>query len=108
MRRHALLIGTCLSLVLHGYIAWRLLPALALGWGAFSLALASATVSALLAPAPLLLRLAHLPERAADALAWAGYLAMGVFSSLLVLCLLRDVLLASLTLWSLLRPWSVG
>ena len=107
MRRHALLIGTCLSLALHGYIAWRLLPALELGPATFSLALCAALVSGLLTPAPLLIRLAHLPERAADALAWAGYLAMGVFSSTLVLCLLRDVLLLSLTFWNLVQPGSV-
>jgi predicted MPP superfamily phosphohydrolase len=107
MRRHALLIGTCLSLLLHGYIAWRLLPALVLGPAGFTLALVLLLVSGLLTPAPLLIRLAHLPESAADVLAWAGYLAMGVFSSLLVLCLLRDVLLVSLSLWTALNPGSV-
>ena len=104
MRRNSLLIATALSVALHGYIAWRLLPALALGTTGFSLALGALFVSSLLAPAPLLIRLSRLPARAADALAWAGYLAMGVFSTLLVLCLLRDVLLALVSGWELLQP----
>jgi uncharacterized protein len=91
MRRNALLIGTSVSVLLHGYIAWRLLPALELGPTGFVFALGLLLLSGLLTPAPLLIRLAHLPERTADSLAWVGYLAMGVFSSLLVLCLLRDV-----------------
>ena len=98
MRRNPLLTGLTLSVVLHGYIAWRLLPALALTPVGFVFALGLLLLSGLLTPAPLLIRLAHLPERVADALAWVGYLAMGVFSSLLVLCLLRDVSL--LLLWA--------
>ena len=96
MRRNALLIGTSLSLLLHAYIAWRLLPALKLRPAGFAVALGLLLMAAVLTPAPLLIRLAHLPERVADSLAWVGYLAMGVFSSLLVLCLLRDVLLVVL------------
>lgn len=103
MRRN-LLIATALSLLLHGYIAWRLLPALPLGPMGFALALGMLAASGLLAPAPLLIRLRDLPELAADVLAWTGYLAMGVFSSLLVLCLLRDIGLAVLFCWDLLRP----
>src|SRR5882757_3615021 len=104
MRRNPLLIVTVLSLALHGYVAWRLLPALALGPLGTGLALAALFASALLAPAPLLIRLSSLPARAADALAWVGYLAMGVFSSLLVSSLLRDVLLALLSAWNFQRP----
>jgi predicted MPP superfamily phosphohydrolase len=96
MRRNPLLIGMSLSILLHGYIAWRLLPGLELGPAGFAFALGFLLVSALLTPAPLLIRLAHLPEPAADSLAWVGYLAMGVFSSLLVLCLLRDLSLVLL------------
>jgi predicted MPP superfamily phosphohydrolase len=96
MRRNSLLIGMSLSVLLHGYIAWRLLPALDLRPAGLVFALGLLLVSALLTPAPLLIRLAHLPERTADALAWVGYLAMGVFSSLLVLCLVRDLSLVLL------------
>jgi predicted MPP superfamily phosphohydrolase len=98
MRRNPLLIAMSLSLVLHGYIAWRLLPALELEPIGFVFALGFFVMSGLLTPAPLLIRLAHLPERAADSLAWIGYLAMGVFSSLFVLCLLRDISLLSIWL----------
>lgn len=93
MRRNALLVGTSLSVLLHGYIGLRLLPALHLGPTGLVLAAGVLLTSALLTPAPLLIRLAHLPERVADWLAWVGYLAMGVFSSLFVLCVLRDVFL---------------
>ena len=108
MRRDRLLIATGLSLLLHGYIAWRLLPALSLGPTAFMLALGALLASGLLAPAPLLIRLSSLPARAADALAWVGYLALGVFSSLLVLCLLRDGLLAVLAGWNFLQPGALN
>ena len=93
MRRNPLLIATSLSVLLHGYIAWRLLPALDLPMTGFAFALGLALASAVLTPAPLIIRLAHLPQRAAHLLAWVGYLAMGVFSSLFVLCLLRDLAL---------------
>lgn len=104
MRRRPMLVVWILSVALHGYVAWRVLPALALGQIGFSLALAALLVSSLLAPAPLLIRLSALPPRAAVALAWTGYLAMGVFSTLLVLCVLRDVLLALLLAWNFLQP----
>jgi predicted MPP superfamily phosphohydrolase len=107
MRQNSLLIATLLSLLLHGYAAWRLLPAFHLSPTAFGAALAALLLAGLLAPAPLLIRLSRLPERAADTLAWVGYLAMGVFSSLLVLCLLRDVLLAVVAVWNLLHAGSV-
>ena len=106
--RRSLLIATALSLLLHGYIAWRLLPALSLGPVGFILALAALMASGLLAPAPLMIRLSGLPEAAANALAWAGYLAMGVFSSLLVLCLLRDGLLVVFAGWNLVQPGALN
>lgn len=99
-----MLIATALSLVLHGYIAWRLLPALTSGPVGLGVALLALLASSLLVPAPLLIRLSRLPARAASALAWTGYLAMGVFSTLLVLCLVRDALLVLLFVWNLLLP----
>ncbi len=82
-----------LSLLLHGLVAWRLLPALDL---AFAAGLAATLLaSALLLPMGLL---AHRVAKGAlaDRLAWVGLLCMGLFSSLLVLTILRDVLLAAL------------
>jgi hypothetical protein len=92
MRRPTLLAFT-VSLLLHAYVGVRLLPALSLSPGGLILAVLFLVASGLLMPAPLMIRLSGLPERAADVLAWSGYLAMGVFSSLIVLCLLRDALL---------------
>lgn len=104
MRHYARYLIVTLSVLLHGYVAWRLLPALALGPVALTAAWAAFLVAGLLAPAPLLIRLATLPERVADALAWTGYLVMGVFSSLFVLTLLRDLILLGAQGWNLLQP----
>ena len=81
-----------LSLLLHGLVAWRLLPALDPAWAAGLAPVLLA--SALLLPMGLL---AHRVARGAlaDRLAWVGLLCMGLFSSLLVLTALRDVLLAA-------------
>lgn len=107
MRRNPLLIAIAVSLLLHGYIAWRLLPALALPPHGFALALLLLLASAVLTPAPLLIRLRHLSERASDTLAWTGYLAMGVFSGLLVLTFARDVVLMLAMILQWLRPGSI-
>ena len=81
-----------LSLLLHGLVAWRLLPALDPAWAAGLAPVLLA--SALLLPMGLL---AHRVAKGAlaDRLAWVGLLCMGLFSSLLVLTALRDVLLAA-------------
>jgi predicted MPP superfamily phosphohydrolase len=81
---------TLISILFHGLIAWRLLPNLpdtaALFFGSFLL------VSAVLVPRGLMGRGA---KRGLwrNATVWAGLLCMGLFSSLLVLTLLRDALL---------------
>ena len=77
---------------LHAYIGWRLMPALAaiaplLPW----------LLGALLLVSWLLMPMAHLARRIrrqplSDQLATAGLLLMGLFSSLFVLTLLRDLL----------------
>ncbi|HEY6513852.1 MAG TPA: metallophosphoesterase [Burkholderiaceae bacterium] len=80
-----------LSALLHLYIGWRIapeLPGTAATWGFVALLLASA----------ILIPLAFFGRRSrdrarADHLSWAGMLALGLFSTLLVLTLLRDVLL---------------
>ena len=87
-----------LSAVLHGYVAFRLIPDLA-DFPLSRLGLATMLVaSALLIPLGLMARRitgAALAER----LGWAGLLCMGLFSSLIVLTLLRDA--AFLLLWAI-------
>lgn len=95
--RQALFVLALVSALLHLYLGWRLLPALP--WPSFGLALAGLWLlaSTVLTPAPLLVRGIGNP-RQADLLAWVGYLAMGVFSALLVLTLLRELLLLAAAL----------
>ncbi|MES2315991.1 MAG: metallophosphoesterase [Pseudomonadota bacterium] len=97
--RRMLVVVLSLLALLHLYIGLRLLPAMDLppfGVGAGTLLLA---VSTLLLPAGLLSS-RFKRWRGADQLAWAGLLAMGFFSSLLVLTVLRDALLLVLTLFN--------
>jgi hypothetical protein len=92
-----------LSLALHLYIGARLVPALpSLAAGvALSLFLVA---SALLVPLGLIARrVLRLTGPASDRLTWAGMLCLGLFSSLLVLTFLRDVLLFVLDLAGHLR-----
>jgi len=83
-------------LLLHAYVGWRLIPALgfapSLQWLLGALLLASW----LLMPMALLARRIR-RQPLSDRLAWTGLLLMGLFSSLWVLTLLRD--LVSLPLW---------
>ncbi|MDB5975725.1 MAG: Ser/Thr protein phosphatase [Nevskia sp.] len=92
-----------LSALLHAYIGFRLLPDLALGGAGTAAAITYLALSVFLMPAPLLTRSAvHRPWM--DLLAWLGYLAMGLFSSLFVLTLLRDLLLLALVVVGMLSP----
>ncbi len=93
MRRRSLSTVWIVSLLLHGLVAWRLLPSLDWGPSAVAIGAGAFLLSALLAPAPLLIRLAGLSLRASDVLAWTGYLAMGLFSTLFVGVLVREVVL---------------
>lgn len=78
-----------LLLALHAYIGWRLSPSLP--WPAAIALGAWLVASVLLVPHGF----AHRRSGAAAArIAWAGLLAMGSFSSLLVLTALRDIVLA--------------
>lgn len=94
-----------LSTLLHAYVAWRVAPALGEGFGlAYGLAFALLMLgSALLMPMTLFARNVR-SQPLADRLAWAGSLAMGLFSSLFVLTLLRDIALLALGLASLVWP----
>ncbi|QDZ29526.1 metallophosphoesterase [Noviherbaspirillum sp. UKPF54] len=78
--------------LLHIYIGARLLPAMPVAIAFKAAGAAALAASVLLIPAGLL---SHAIRRQplADRVAWAGLLALGVFSSLLVLTLLRDLML---------------
>ena len=80
---------------LHAFVGWRLAPELLAPWGwVLWLGL---TASAVLMPLGLLgHRVVRQPW--ADRLSWVGLLLMGLFSSLFVLTVLRDVLL--LAVWA--------
>ncbi|MDO8287350.1 MAG: metallophosphoesterase [Rhodoferax sp.] len=82
-----------ISLLLHAVIGWRIAPDLASVDAALGVALwAALTVSALLMPMGFLARRIAKPPFA-HVLTWMGLLCMGLFSSLLVLTLLREALL---------------
>ena len=95
-----------LSLLLHAYLAWRLLPAL----GGFPVA--STVLGAVLMLSMLLVPMGLVARRVAkgqwaDWLTWAGLLFMGLFSSLFVLAVLRDAgLLALAALGGLGWDWA--
>jgi predicted MPP superfamily phosphohydrolase len=96
--RRVVVIVLSLLALLHFYIGIRLLPAMALhplGVAAGALLLA---LSTLLLPAGLLSS-RFKRWRYADQLAWAGLLAMGFFSSLLLLTVLRDLVLLVVALF---------
>src|SRR5262245_44106233 len=80
-----------LSALLHLYIGWRIAPDLpnAVAGGAFALLLLA---SAVLIPLGFFGRRSRNRE-IADRATWAGMLALGLFSTLLVLTLARDLVL---------------
>jgi predicted MPP superfamily phosphohydrolase len=92
------------SAVVHAYVGLRLCPALS-GWAPAGVLLGAwLSLSAALMPLSLMLRRAQ--GRGMDALTWAGMLLMGLFSSLFVLTVLRDLALLAvrLVLWALAQP----
>ncbi|HJV87506.1 MAG TPA: metallophosphoesterase [Noviherbaspirillum sp.] len=82
-------IAFALLAALHLYIGWRILPALPIGhaWRVVGGILLLASL--VLVPMGLLARTIK-RQPLADRLAWAGLLALGLFSSLFVLTFLRD------------------
>jgi len=90
--RTFLLIATTLLGLLHYYIGSRLLPAFGLSTLPLALAWAGLALSVLLIPASLIARHIARPPLA-DRLTWAGSIAMGLFSSVLVLTAVRDLAL---------------
>lgn len=93
LRRFALRVLPVLA-ALHAYIGWRLLPALPIGAAGMVLGALLLVVSAGLIPLGMFARFLVPRQALADRLTWAGSLAMGLFSSLLVLTVLRDLALA--------------
>ena len=92
-----------LSAALHAYVALRLIPDLA-GFPAARLLLAAVLLmSMLLIPLGLVARRIA-PPPLADRLGWAGLLCMGLFSTLMVLTLLRDAALGLLWAVDFLAP----
>ena len=80
------------SILLHAYVGARIVPALPGGlWPSLTFA-AVLVLSAAAMPMSLLARRLR-TQPWSDRLAWAGALAMGLFSSLFVLTLLRDLVL---------------
>ncbi len=107
--RSVIIVISSLLALLHVYIGWRILPDLPLSQGLRGVGACWLVLSFLLVPAGLLAR-AIKRQPLSDRVAWAGLLAMGFFSSLLILTLVRDVALGlaawlglaglSLTSWS--------
>jgi len=95
--RRVIVTVVSLLALLHVYIGMRLLPAMEIGAAGIAVGCLLLTISTLLVPTGLLAsRIKQV--RWSDQLAWAGLLAMGFFSSLFVLTLLRDAALLVLTL----------
>ena len=90
------------SAVLHAYVGWRVAPGLGAPLGQ-ALLVAVLVLSAVLMPLGLLgSRVLRQPW--ADRLSWVGLLLMGLFSSLFVLTVLRDVALLVLNLAGMVLP----
>jgi predicted MPP superfamily phosphohydrolase len=92
MRRFVLTVIPVLA-GLHTYIGWRLLPALPIGTPGIAVGVALLGLSTLLIPLSMLTRFLVARPALADRISWAGSLTMGLFSSVLVLTLLRELLL---------------
>jgi hypothetical protein len=90
--RIVIVVVSSILALLHAYIGWRLLPNLPFSTVYKLLGGLWLALSFVLVPAGLLSR-AITRQPLSDMLAWAGMLAMGLFSSLLMLTLFRDVLL---------------
>jgi predicted MPP superfamily phosphohydrolase len=112
MPRRKFIITVCSILaLLHAYIGWRILPDLPVDLSIKLIGALWLVASFVLVPAGLLSR-AVKRQPLSDRLAWAGLLALGMFSSLLISTLLRDlVLLAAIILGAYsisLASWSAA
>ncbi len=89
-------------MLLHVYIGLRLIPAMPVGIPFKWLAALLLVVSVLLIPLGMAARNIS-KQPLSDLFAWIGFLAMGLFSSLLALTVLRDILLLLLRIVNSLR-----
>jgi predicted MPP superfamily phosphohydrolase len=92
--RRLLLHPLWLFLALPAYVGWRLLSALSIGLPGAAVGIVLLVAFCLFIPVSMRAR-NMLDRRLADRLAWVGFTAMGFFSTLLVLTLLRELVLAS-------------
>jgi predicted MPP superfamily phosphohydrolase len=96
--RRLLLHPFWLFFALPGYVAWRLLSALSIGPVGVAAGIAVFLAFCLLIPFSMRAR-TMLNRKLADRVSWVGSTAMGFFSSLFVLTLLRDLVLAGAQLF---------
>ena len=99
------LIVTVIVSLLHYYLGVRLLPQLPFGESVQTLGVIWLCVSALAIPSAMLARFVIRQQTLADLVSWLGLTAMGLFSSLLVLTLLRDL---GFTLVYTIAPEAIG
>lgn len=92
-RRRFLATTVLLMAALHLYIGWRLLPDLGMNGAGWAAGILFLCVSAVMIPTGMAARFVIRPLALADRVTWFGTLLMGLFSSLLVLTLLRDIAL---------------
>jgi uncharacterized protein len=88
---------TFILAALHTYIGWRLLPALPIGKAGLIVGIVLLAFSTLQIPLGMFARFFVKRQRLADRCTWAGSLIMGLFSSVLVLTVLRDIVLVLVT-----------
>jgi predicted MPP superfamily phosphohydrolase len=80
-------------ILLHTYIGWQLLPVMPLPSYSMSIGIILLASSCFLTPLGLFARFVVVDEDLADRTSLVGYIAMGLFSSLLILTALRNLLL---------------
>jgi predicted MPP superfamily phosphohydrolase len=96
--RRLLLHPFWLFFALPGYVAWRLLSALSIGPAGVAAGITVLLAFCLFIPFSMRAR-TMLNRKLADRVSWVGSTAMGFFSSLFVLTLLRDLVLAGARLF---------
>ncbi|MFC0396951.1 metallophosphoesterase [Paraburkholderia rhizosphaerae] len=96
-----------IGVLFHLYVGFRIIPDLPIGSTGRSLCVLWLVLSCLLIPPGMMAR-RFKQQSVGDRFAWIGLMAMGFFSSLLVLTFARDVMLASLLTIDALWPHTVS